>query len=143
MSRKISERGRAFIKQWEGEVLHTYQDGGGVWTGGVGHTGPDVKPNTKITQAQSDAWFDADLDEHNIDHLLGDAATTDNQYDAMTSLAFNIGLERFRNSTVLKRHKLGNKIGAANAFLLWRYDNGKPVRGLLNRREAERKLYLS
>jgi lysozyme len=61
----------------------------------------------------------------------------------MTSLAFNIGLSRFGNSTVLKRHKLGNYQAAGNAFLLWRFDNGKPVKGLLNRREAERMLYLS
>jgi lysozyme len=61
----------------------------------------------------------------------------------MTSLAFNIGLSRFGNSTVLKRHKLGNYQAAGSAFLLWRFDNGKLVKGLLNRREAERMLYLS
>jgi lysozyme len=60
----------------------------------------------------------------------------------MTSLAFNIGLERFRNSTVLKRHKMQNYVGAANAFLLWKYDNGKLIPGLLRRREAERKVYM-
>jgi lysozyme len=63
--------------------------------------------------------------------------------DAMTSLAFNIGLDRFNGSTVLKRHRQGNFARAADAFLLWRYINGVPSKGLLNRREAERELYLT
>jgi lysozyme len=141
--RKITPRGRAFIAGWEGDKLVAYKDGGGVWTAGRGHTGPDVKPKMVITQEQSDAWFDEDLAEHCIEPLLGGVPTKDCEYDAMTSLAFNIGIERFRNSTVLKRHKLGNRIGCANAFIMWRFDNGKPIPGLLRRREAERKLYLS
>jgi lysozyme len=60
----------------------------------------------------------------------------------MSSLAFNIGLTRFANSTVLKRHKMQNYMGAANAFLLWKFDNGRIINGLLRRREAERKLYM-
>jgi lysozyme len=60
----------------------------------------------------------------------------------MTSLAFNIGLDRFNGSTVLKRHRQGNYSRAADAFLLWKYIAGRPSKGLLNRREAERLLYL-
>lgn len=140
--RKVSAKGRRLIETWEGRELEAYKDGGGVWTIGVGHTGPDVKPGMKITEAECDMLFDLDLDEHCIEPFLGNSPTNDNEYAAMTSLAFNIGLERFRNSTVLKRHKLGNKMGAANAFLLWRFDNGQPVKGLLRRREAERRVYL-
>jgi lysozyme len=142
MARKVTDRGRAFITAWEGDKITAYKDGGGVWTIGRGHTGPDVKPGMVITQARSNELFDLDLEEHCIEQYLDGCETADCEYDAMTSLAFNIGLERFRNSTVLRRHKQGNRIGAANAFLMWKFDNGKIVTGLLRRREAERRLYL-
>lgn len=141
--RQINAAGRKLINDWEGDKLRAYKDGGGVWTIGRGHTGPDVHPGMEITEAESDRLFAEDLAEHCIEPYLDGAPTSDNEYAAMTALAFNIGLENFRNSTVLKRHKLGNKMGAANAFLLWVYDDGKRIKGLENRRAAERRLYLS
>jgi lysozyme len=140
--RKINAAGRELIRAWEGYRIKAYLDGGGVPTICIGHTG-DVELGTIVTDEECERFFALDLEEHNIEPYLGDAPTNDNQYAAMTCLAFNIGLERFRNSTVLKRHKLGNRIGAANAFLWFKYDNGRVVRGLLRRREAERKLYLA
>jgi lysozyme len=144
MARKVSAKGRRLIEQWEGRELEAYPDpatGGEPWTIGVGHTG-GVKKGDTITEAECDALFDEDLEEHDINPLLGDAPTSQDQFDAMTALAFNIGLTRFANSTVLKRHKMQNHLGAANAFLLWHYAAGKPMKGLMRRREAERKLYM-
>lgn len=138
----VSKNGIAFIREHEGCKLTAYKDGGSVLTIGVGHTGKDVHAGQTISQFEADELLEMDLEDHDITPLLGGCQTSQNQFDAMTSLAFNIGMERFRNSTVLKRHKLGNFIGAANAFLLWHFDNGKPVEGLSRRREAERKLYL-
>lgn len=138
---RISDTGLAFIRQWEGCKLTAYKDGGGVWTIGVGHT-LSVKPGQTISQFEADELLAMDLEDHDITPLLGGCATSQCQFDALTSLTFNIGMERFRNSTVLKRHRLGNRIGAANGFTMWRFDNGKPVAGLLRRREAERKVYL-
>lgn len=142
MARRINAKGRALIAQWEGLRMKAYLDGGGVPTICVGHTGPDVHMGLTLTQEECDRFFDMDIEEHNIEPLLGDAPTNDDQFAAMTSLCFNIGREGFRNSTVLKRHKMQNYMGAANAFLLWKYDNGKFIPGLLRRREAERKLYM-
>lgn len=138
---KISDRGLAFIREWEGCELKAYKDTGGVWTIGVGHTGPDVKPGMTITQLEADELLRMDIEDHDPTPFLK-VPTKQHEYDAMCSLAFNIGLERFRNSTALKRHNLGNRMGAANAFLLWKFDNGKIIKGLMRRREAERKLYL-
>jgi lysozyme len=138
---KVSEKGIAFIREREGCRLSAYLDGGGVPTIGVGHV-RGVKLGQTITQFEADELLRMDLEDHDISPLLGNAKTSQAQFDAMTSLAFNIGLEHFRNSTVLKRHNLGNPVGAANAFLLWHFDNGKPVAGLMHRRELERKLYL-
>src|SRR6476620_4006605 len=122
---KISDAGIALIREWEGCKLTAYKDGGGVVTIGVGHTGPDVKMGQTISQFEADEMLKMDLEDHDISPFLDGCPTKQNEFDAMTSLAFNIGLDRFRNSTVLKRHKLGNKMGAANAFLLWHFDNGK------------------
>jgi lysozyme len=141
MARKVSAKGRRLIEQWEGRELQAYKDGGGVWTIGVGHTAT-AKKGMVIDEAECDRLFDLDLEDHCIDPLLGDVQTNQDQYDAMSSLAFNIGLTRFANSTVLKRHKMQNYMGAANAFLLWKFDNGRIINGLLRRREAERKLYM-
>ena len=139
---KINDAGLALIKRAEGLRLDAYQDGGGVWTIGYGST-LGVHKGMVITPGEAERRLFDDLSRHDITPFICDCATTDNQFSAMTSLAFNIGLERFRGSTVLKRHKLANYPAAANAFLLWVYDNGKRVKGLENRRQAERMLYLS
>jgi lysozyme len=136
----ISDDGLALIKRSEGLKLDAYRDGGGVWTIGYGST-RGVHEGMTITPGEAERLLIEDLERHNINPFL-DCPTKQCEFDAMTSLAFNIGLERFRNSTVLKRHKQGNRIAAANAFLLWRFIAGKPSQGLLNRREAERKIYL-
>lgn len=137
---RVSDRGVAFIRQAEGCELTAYRDGGGVWTIGVGST-KNVRPGQTITQFEADELLKMDLEDHDISPLLG-CPTSQNQFDAMTSLAFNIGMKAFAGSTVLKCHKLGNRMGAANAFLMWNKDNGRIVAGLARRREAERKLYL-
>ena len=138
---KIGDAGLALIKRCEGLRLDAYLDGGGVPTIGYGST-RGVQLGQTITPGEAERKLAEDLSHHDINPLIEGCETKQCQFDAMTSLAFNIGLERFRNSTVLKRHRQGNRIAAANAFLLWRYDNGKIVQGLINRREAERELYL-
>jgi lysozyme len=137
----VSERGLALIKEFEGCRLEAYKCPADVWTIGYGHT-QGVKRGQTITQFEADELLRLDVEDHDITPYLDGAETSQNQFDAMSSLAFNIGLTRFANSTVLKRHKLGNKLGAANAFLMWKISNGKVLPGLVRRREAERKLYL-
>jgi lysozyme len=139
--RKVSDKGLSLIKEFEGCVLKAYLCPAKVWTIGYGHT-KGVKAGQTITQFEADELLRLDVEDHDISDLLGDAPTTQDQFDAMSSLAFNIGLTRFAGSTVLKRHKLGNRLGAANAFLMWKLSNGKVLPGLVRRREAERRLYL-
>lgn len=139
---QISQSGLALIKRAEGLRLDAYLDGGGVPTIGYGST-LGVHMGQTITPGEAERKLLEDIARHDITPLLDGCATKQCQFDAMTSLAFNIGLENFRGSTVLKRHKLGSYEAAGNAFLLWKYIKGKPSQGLLNRREAERLLYLS
>lgn len=137
---KVSAKGLAFIREWEGCKLESYLDTGGVWTIGVGHI-KGVKKGQKVTQFEADEMLSMDLEDHDISPLLK-VETKQREFDALSSLAFNIGMNAFKNSTVLKRHNLGNRMGCANAFPMWVYDNGKIVKGLVNRRNAERKYYL-
>lgn len=148
---KICDAGLALIKRCEGLRLDAYQDGGGVWTIGYGST-LGVHQGMVITPGEAERRLFEDVSRLDITPYLDDAATTQNQFDAMQCLAFNIGLgdpfhqpkpiAGFRTSSVLKFHKVGKYNRAADSFLLWDRDNGKEVRGLLNRREAERELYL-
>ncbi len=137
----LSDNGRQFIEHEEGERSTAYQDSVGVWTIGYGHTG-DVRPGETISQEEADQL------------LAGDTAwavkavnagltveATQNQFDAMVSLTFNIGSHAFSSSTVLKDINNGDIAGAADAFLLWKNAGGQPV--LLGRRTRERALFLT
>jgi lysozyme len=68
---------------------------------------------------------------------------TQNQFDAMVSLAYNIGLGAFKNSTLLRQLNRGNFVGASQEFLRWNKSNGKPLLGLTRRREREKLLFES
>jgi lysozyme len=144
--RTTSETGKALIKSFEGVVLRAYPDpatGGDPWTAGVGHTGPDVRKGMTVTQAMVDAWLAADLRkfEDGVNSLA--LVTTQPQFDAMVSLAFNIGLGNFGSSTLLRKHKAGDYDGAAEQFGAWNKAAGKVMDGLTRRRAAEAALYRS
>jgi lysozyme len=131
--------------------LDAYRDGGGVPTIGYGST-LGVHMGMTITPGEAERRLMEDVERLDINPFLDGAATAQNQFDAMQSLAFNIGLgdpdhkpkpiAGFRTSSVLKFHRAGNYTRAAKSFLLWDRDNGREVQGLLNRREQERLLYL-
>jgi lysozyme len=148
---RISSNGLARIKRFENLRLDAYLDGGGVPSIGYGST-LGVQMGMVITPGEAERRLLADIGRLDINPFLDGAPTTQNQFDAMQSLAFNVGLgdpfhkpkpiDGFRTSSVLKFHKVGKFNRAADAFLLWKKDNGRVVQGLLNRREAERMLYL-
>jgi lysozyme len=66
-----------------------------------------------------------------------------NQYDALVSLAFNIGVGAFSRSTLLRLLNAGKHTEAADQFLRWNKAGGKELKGLTTRRKDERALYLS
>lgn len=145
--RRISQKGIDLIHSFEQCKLEAYPDPGSrdgtPWTIGWGSTGPDIKRGTIWTQVQADERFAQDIASFaaKVDALIGDAPTTQNQFDAMCSLAYNIGTSGFAKSTVLRKHKAGDYPGAARAFLLWNKNDGKVMRGLTRRRLAESDLY--
>ena len=137
------------IKQWEGCKLTAYQDGGGVWTIGYGITaaaGVGIKPTQgqTITQDRAEELLHQTVDKFaaGVDELIT-ANVNANQFGACVSLAYNIGVGAFAKSTVLRELNAGNYDKAAAAFRMWNIDNGKVEKGLVNRREAEKHLFLT
>lgn len=141
----VNNAGIALIKRFEGLSLRTYKCPAGIWTQGFGHTGPDVEPGEEINEREAEQLLIGDLlkFEYGVESALDGVPASSNEFSAMVCLAFNIGLGNFRKSSVLKFHKDGKKTLAANAFLLWIKANGKPLAGLVKRRNAERALYVS
>jgi lysozyme len=138
----VNERGIDIIKEFEGLRLTSYLCPAKVWTIGYGHTGPDVYPGLTISKETAEQLLRGDLlmFEHGVDSLIETA--TENEFSAMVSLAFNIGLGNFKKSSVLRNHNLGKRAQAANSFLLWIKGGGRQLPGLIRRRNAERSLYL-
>jgi GH24 family phage-related lysozyme (muramidase) len=134
-------------KQPDGTFL-AYPDpgtGGDPWTIGWGSTGPDIRKGVCWTQQQCDDRFAEHLAQFaaNVSRALGGAATTQNQFDAMVSFAYNVGVGNLSASTLLKKHKAGDYSGAAAEFARWDKAAGKVLPGLTRRRAAEAALYAS
>ncbi len=145
---KTSAAGRKLIEQREGVELMAYRDSAGIWTIGVGHTSaagpPIVKAGMKITAGESDAILSRDLAIFESSVL--NAVKVDmnqNEFDALVSLAFNIGGGAFSKSTLVKKLNAGDRAGAADQFLMWNKAGGKVLKGLVTRRVAERKQFLT
>lgn len=139
---RTSPAGRALIKSFEGCRLTAYQDVVGVWTIGYGHT-EGVKPGDTLTHEQADSLLTRALMRY--EDAVAQACTSppnQNQIDALVSLAYNVGTEGLRKSTVIKCHNRGDYNAAARAFALWNKAGGKVWPGLVRRRAAEAALYL-
>ena len=146
--RDISEKGFSLIRESESLQLKAYLDTGGVWTIGYGTikypNGVRVKKGDVCTQGQAELWLkndclwvDACLDKH------VKVAVSQNQFDALASFVYNIGETAFIKSTMLTLINNSNFSSAASQFDRWIYDNGKEIKGLVNRRAKEKTLFLS
>ena len=138
-----SESIKKKIKTWEGLSLKAYLCPAKVPTIGYGHTGPDVKIGMTITKDEADALFTKD-----INAFAGKVARicppglTQNQFDALVSLAYNIGIGGLSKSTLLKQVNKDPNCGSIrNEFM--KHNKArvggvlKPLRGLTLRRQAE------
>lgn len=143
--RRTSQRGIDLIKRFEGLELTAYPDpgtGGEPWTIGHGHT-KGVKRGDRITAEQAEAFLREDLRHFEAAVSRLAPKTTQGQFDAMVSLAFNVGEGNLAKSTLLQLHNAGEHEGAAAQFARWNRAAGKVMRGLTLRRDAEAELYLS
>jgi|WetSurMetagenome_2_1015567.scaffolds.fasta_scaffold1282648_1 lysozyme len=141
---KISDKGIKFIQGWEALRPKKYWDDNDGWTIGWGHLIKDNEniPNI-ITLEQATELLKNDLIYfENIINKYVSIVLTQNQFDALVSLVFNIGEVNFRKSTLLKKLNLCDFEGAGNQFWLWRKDDGKIVEGLVKRRTQEKDVFV-
>ena len=144
-SKHINGEGFKLLTTFEGCELTAYDDGGGVWTIGYGHTGDDVYPGLTISQTQAEELLRIDLEK--FESFVEDAVEAqlnDSQFSALVCFCFNVGpgTDGFGGSTLLKLLNEGDYQGAANQFLRWNKVNGEPWLGLTRRRLAEQALFL-
>lgn len=139
---KTSDKGLILIKSFEGFRGRAYKCPAGVWTIGYGHTGPEVKSGSVITEWQGGELLKKDVArfEKAIDNVVK-VPLNQNQFDALVSFVFNIGEGAFGKSTLLKLLNAKDYTGAAAQFPRWNKGGGKVLPGLVNRRAAERKLF--
>lgn len=143
---RISNRGINLIKRYEGLSLKAYKpvDSEPGWTIGYGHHGPDVHKGEVITEAHAERILRRDLldFERGVDRLVT-TKINQNRFDALVSLAYNIGLGNFASSTVLRETNKRRFVRATAAFRMWIKGGQppKPLAGLVKRRASEAWLY--
>ena len=142
----MNQAGIDLLKRFEGFCPAAYPDpatGGEPYTIGYGFTtGVELGDTITREDAEIRLKFEVAAFESDVSKLV--TRTPDpNQLAAMVCLAYNIGLGNFSSSTMLRLHNSGDLYGAANEILLWNRAAGHVMQGLINRREAERSLYLA
>ncbi len=131
------------IQRWEGCRLAAYQCPAGVWTVGWGQTGPNIKRGTRWTQEQADAALASALQAFSSQvNAAIKVPLSSGEKAAVVSLAYNIGIGSFKKSTLLRLLNEGQFAAAAKQFARWNRAGGEVLRGLSNRRAAERALFL-
>lgn len=156
---RVSQRGIDLIHSFEQLRLTAYRDPGSrnglPITCGWGTTrdegGGPIPLGAVWTKEKADRLFARDLAEfeRGVNQLLAGAPTTQNQFDALVSFAYNVGLdidddtiaEGLGDSTLLRKHRAGDFAGARAQFAAWNKNDGKVMNGLVRRRAAEAALY--
>lgn len=141
---QLSKRGRKLIQNFEGLRLTAYKlPGEKFWTIGYGHYSPEIKKGQVITTEEAEALFTRDVDKF----VRGVWArlkvpTTQNQFDALVSFAYNVGLANFTTSSVLAYHNQKRFAEVPKRLALWnKGSNMKVMAGLVKRRAQEGALY--
>lgn len=144
---KVNNAGIQLIKSFEGCLLNAYLDSVKVPTIGYGATffkdGSKVKIGDKITQDKADellAWHIQEFAD-GIKKLIK-VELNDNQFSALVSFVFNLGIGNLSKSTLLKKVNINPAdLTIKDEFLKWVSAGGKRLNGLVRRRNAESELY--
>lgn len=146
---RVSDKAIKMIRHHEGVRIKPYQDAIGLWTVGVGHLIGDGKTlpdewNRTLTMGEVDEILRKDLArfEAGVERLCP-TGLTQSRFDALVSISFNFGLGNLQRSSIRMKHNRGEFEDAADSFLLYNKAGGKIFKGLVNRRNDERALYLS
>jgi len=158
MNMQVDDKFYEFLKHVEGSYKQVYLDSGGEPTIGIGHLLTlSERRSGKIVIGKSIIEYRHGLTAEQILILCRqDIRTvvkvvnrgvkitlTQNQFNALVSFTFNVGDDGFLNSTLLRLLNQGQYDNVPTQLRRWKYDNGKVVQGLINRREKEIRLWLS
>jgi lysozyme len=146
----------ALIKKWEGlyrlradGLIEAYPDPVDIWTIGYGSIinldeSRPVRQGDVITEATAIRWLQAEVEEKasRVEQLCK-VPLKQCMFDALVSFAFNVGAENggLKSSTLLRKLNQGDYEGAAQEFAVWINANGRPLQGLINRRNDEKALF--
>ena len=144
---EVNKAGKDLIKRFEGCKLKAYKCPAGLWTISWGLTfypdGTKVKEGDVITQQQAEDYFNAIVDDFakKVDALIK-SNVSDNNFSALVSFAYNVGMGNFQRSTLLRKVNANPKDPSIRAeFNKWVRANNVVLKGLVRRRDAEAKLY--
>lgn len=143
----IGNKGLNQIKKSEGFVSKLYMDQGKPAIGyGINLTPTQAEQykNKTITEDEATDMLRNHLS--NVEEFISRAVTVDltqNQFDALCSFTYNVGVGNLQTSTLLKKLNAGDYAGAAGEFEKWNKSGGKVLPGLIARRLEEKQLFES
>ena len=145
---KLNKAGLDLIKSFEGLRLETYKCSSGVNTIGYGTTlinGKMVQNGLKISLEDAERFLIEDIKKFELGVLrVVSVGLTDNQFSALLTFSYNVGLGALRGSTLLKMvNRNPNDPLIRNEFMKWNKAAGKELTGLTRRRKAEADLYFT
>lgn len=151
MTRAV-EPAQALIREFEGLRHELYLCPAGVWTIGYGHAVSRNEPEARALyprgrsistgEAEGLLWRDVSAVASAIDRLVT-VRLTNNQFCALISFVFNVGIGAFKRSTLLRKLNAGDYAAVPAQLKRWTRGGGKVLLGLKRRREAEAKLWLT
>jgi lysozyme len=128
---------------WEGDKREPYYDIVGVLTVCYGYTGSDIILGKRYTKLECDDLLVRELKHYNVGILQCiNVPVQRHEVDAYTLFAYNVGIQGFCRSSLLRQLNAGNHKAACDGLLKWSYAGGKYVQGLNNRRQYERQMCL-
>ena len=141
---KMGEKGIDLIKHFEGFSPTVYRCPSGVATLGYGSTHGITMDSPPITEEEGLELLMLDIAkfERGVNRLI-DVPLNQNQFDALTSFAFNLGNGSLQASTLRKKVNREDYEGAVDEFPRWVFAGGRRLNGLVKRRYAERALFLT
>lgn len=130
----------SLVAYFEGYVPTVYRDPIGRLAVCYGHDDQNLKPGTTYTRAQCETMLADDLAKHAEALNCVKTPMTDGQKAAFVSFAYNVGVQGFCGSTLVRKANAGDMAGACAELSRWVMAGGKKLPGLVNRRAAEREL---
>lgn len=149
MTRDV-EPAQALIRKFEGLRHELYLCPAGVWTIGYGHAVSRNEPAARVLfpspigtgVAEGLLWRDVSAVASAIDRMVT-VRLTNNQFCALISFVFNVGIGAFKRSTLLRKLNAGDYAAVPKELMRWTRGGGKVLPGLQRRREAEAKLWMT